>query len=177
MSYTTIYKVTPGVSAEDFQELLNAWGSSPLVWDALFKRYVPPKHEYDSWMFDSDRLWKLWDREDIPPHIRAVLGMTFDRSYIERQHFRRAAADIRKFLEEVPARESRVNHWPAIADLMEQHADDEAFPALGFNQTSVSESLWEGEWDDATEERKPLEWSRFWSVYEELDKEPADASD
>jgi hypothetical protein len=171
MSYTTIYKVTPNVSAADFQELRNAWGSAPLVWGGITEKVL--HRDRHTWgLGDQRALWNQWENDALPDYVRAVLGMTFDRVYIERQHFRRAAADIRKFLEWAPAPGEHVNHRPTIAALMEEHADDEAFPALGFNHTSVSESLFQGPWDEEKEEYGPIDWTQFWSLYADLDAPP-----
>jgi len=165
MSSTTIKAIYPGERVEDIEELRNSWGSAPHVWDAMFKRYVPQKHEYDSWMTDRDgRLWKLWDREDIPRHQRAVLGLTFDRAYVLKKDYAQAAADIRQFLQDFPVSSGHANHWPHIAALFES---DPAFPAIGFQWTSVSEDTFQGPWNEEKEDFDPLDWSKCWSLYDE----------
>lgn len=170
MSSTIIKAIYPGERVEDIEELRNSWGSAPHVWDALFKRYVPQKHEYDSWMTDRDgRLWKLWEREDVPRHQRAVLGMTFDRAYVLKKDYGRAAADIRQFLEDFPVASGHANHWPHIVALFES---DPAFPAIGFQWTTVSDDTFQGAWNDEKEGYDPLDWSKCWSLYDEFD--PAD---
>lgn len=172
MSSTTIKAIYPGERVEDIEVLRNSWGSAPHVWDALFKRYVPPKHEYDSWMMDCDgRLWKLWDREDIPRHQRAVLGLTFDKAYVLKKDYTQAAADIRQFLEDFPVASRHANHWPHIVALFES---DPAFPAIGFRWTSVSEDTFQGPWNEEKEDHDPLDWSKCWSLYDEFDPEPTD---
>src|SRR5687767_12151161 len=114
MSYTTILHVYPGQKVECGEELKNAWGSAPYVWDWLIKEYVNPK---GSMMYEKETklMWKLWKRADIPEHQRAVLLMTFDRAYISKEHYQRAADDIRAFLRDY-LNENVVNHWFRIAE-------------------------------------------------------------
>lgn len=170
MSYTTIYNVNPGVSAEPMFELRNAWGSAPLIWGTIQER-VLHKDRY-SWGLGAgiDAVCKPWHDTTLPEFVRAVLGMTFDRVYIERQHYKRAAKDIRSFLEWATQPAGHVNHWPTIADKLDELADDESVAAIGFQHTSVSESLWNGPYDEERDDYGPLEWDRYWSLYAELAK-------
>lgn len=170
MSYTTIYKVTPGVSAEPMLELQNAWGSAPLIWGTIQSKVLhKDRHSWGLASGGMDQICQQWHNLALPEFVCAVLGMTFDRPYIERQHFMRAAKDIRQFLEWAPQPPAHVNHWPEIADKLVAWADDESIPAIGFHHTSVSESLWEGQWNEEKDSYDPLEWGDFWSLYPELD--------
>lgn len=169
MSYTMIHKVTPGAGYEDLQEFHNSWGSAPVVWGTLTEKVL--HKEQFSWAVGStiNAVWALWDDKGLAEFVRAVLGMTFDRIYIERRHFHRAASDIRKFLDWAPQPDSHANHWPAFADLLDSLADDETMPAIGFTHSSVSECLFQGPFNEEKDDYDPPDWSLFWSLYEEID--------
>jgi len=159
VSRTTIKLIWPGERHEDGEELPNSWGSAPYVWSALSKRYIGDVN----WLSrDGEKLWRLWEREDIPLHQRSVLVMTFDRAYIERRDYDRAARDIELFLADFPPN-GAVNHWPRIAAILRS----DPAPAVGFHMTSVTEDPFEGPWNEEREEHGPTDWSRCFSVYKD----------
>jgi len=163
MSYTTILAVSRE-GHETIKELHNSWGSAPFVWDKLCSIYLDDKH----WFLNRDNaeaLWALARREDIPFWHRSVLVMTFDRAYITRDDFGRAAGDIRQFLADFPPEPGHINHWDAIADLL---SGDPSISAIGFWHTSVSENPFDGQWNEEAEDYDPLDWSTTINVYEEL---------
>ncbi|MGL4261430.1 MAG: hypothetical protein ACRCTX_07400 [Afipia sp.] len=160
MSYTTIKAVWPGEKAEDLEELRNSHGSAPVIWGALCERYLGGRNE---WLFGGNALWPLYKRADIPKCMRAVLMMTYDRAYVERKDYAQAAADIEEFMRIAPPPANYVNYWPRIAAIFKSDPD---IPAIGFCCTSVSEDLFQGEWNDEKEDYDPPDWSRFWSVYD-----------
>ena len=99
MSYTTVIRVWPGKKSETAEEFRNAWGSGPVIWNDMAIRYLrTAPHGY---MACIDKLWPLANREDIPLHHRAVLAMTYDRMYILKEHYSRAAEYIRLYLGKV----------------------------------------------------------------------------
>lgn len=161
MSYTTVKAIWPGVKHEDLEELRNSHGSAPVIWGALCERYLGGRNQ---WLFNSDALWPLYEREDVPACMRAVLMMTFDRAYVEKKDYAKAAADIREFLRVAPPPPQNVNHWPRIADLFESDPD---IPAIGFHCTSVSEDPFQGEWNEEREDYDQPDWSQCWSVYDD----------
>ena len=167
MSYTTIKAVWPGEKHEDLEELRNGHGSAPVIWGAMCERYLGKRNQ---WLFESDQLWPLYKRQDIPSCLRAVLMMTYDRAYVERKDYAQAADDIEEFLRLLPPPESHVNHWPHIASLFRSNPD---IPAIGFRCTSVSEDLFQGEWNEETESYEQPDWGRFWSVYDDEALSPA----
>lgn len=166
MSYTSILKLWPGTvrSAEVLREFPNSYGSGPLVWCVMGRRWLGFKQS--GWLFDKEgRIWQLAHDRAIPERQRAVLAMTFDKAYIAAEHYERAVVDIRAFLTDFAAtiNPDHANHWPAIADLLEVRPD---CPAIGFNITSVAESLWQGEWNDKTEEHdEMIDWTDAREVY------------
>ena len=164
MSYTTIKAIWPGEKTEDLQELQNSHGSAPLVWDAMCQKYLgTSEFGYDS---QIDNLWPLWRDVAIPKHQRAVLMMTYDRAYVTKEHYARAASEIRAFLSDFPLIKERANHWPTIASLFASNPD---IPAIGLWCTSVSEDPFQGEWNEEKEEYDPPDWQQCYSLYEELD--------
>ncbi len=61
----------------------NSWGGAARIWTSLFDRYVPKRHEYDSWllstmMSNDTRLWDLIKHPDIPKEYLRVFVSTFD---------------------------------------------------------------------------------------------------
>jgi hypothetical protein len=92
--------------------------------------------------------------------------MTFDRAYIRKEHYMRAAADIRRWLEEYPPITGRANHWPTIAEFYERNPD---VAMIGIWQTSVSDCPFEGEWNEVEDTRGLVDWSLTFEVYDELD--------
>ncbi len=174
MSCTTTLAIWPGDKYECIAELRNGWGSGPVVWNELSKRYLRTgDFEY---MHKLDKLWPLWHDLSIPLAYRAALMMTYDRMYVLKKDYARAAADIRKFLTDFPIGATTANHWPAIAALFESEPE---YPAIALWCTSVSENLFDGPWNEETEEHGPLDWSTAYSVYGELDglDSPSPASD
>nr|WP_194429699.1 hypothetical protein [Escherichia coli] len=122
-----------------------------------------PAHQY---MMKIDSLWPLANRLDIPYHHRAVLAMTYDRMYVKQEHFALAADCIRKYLTDFPADDKYVNHWPRIAEIFESSPE---CPAIGLWLTSVCENPFLGEWDEEIEDYKQPDWSRYWSLFDDLD--------
>lgn len=165
MSSTTIKGVRPGEMAEDLVELRNSHGSAPVVWSQMLVTYLGTKEH--AWLWDSDRLWPLNKRLDIPLHHRAVLTITYDNAVVLQKDYARAAADIRAWLVDFPVDAERINHWPEIAALFESAPD---VPGIGFHMTSVTEDPFLGPWDEETEEYGLPDFSRFWSVYDHLAK-------
>lgn len=162
MSYSTIYAVFPGEKVEVITELRNGHGAAPVVWGAICEQYFGNS---SAWLFDGEKLWPLWKDDRLAPAHRAALLMTYDRAYIAKADYARAAADIRAFLADYPIPPNRVNHWPAIAELLEL---DPEYPAMGFDHTSCSDSQWIGPYNEETGDDDSIDWGRTWSVYDEL---------
>jgi len=162
MSYTTIKAIWPGEKHEDLQELRNGWGSGPVIWDAMCQKYLGARDGV------IGKLWPLWKDQAIPEAHRAVLMMTYDRAYVTKKDYARAAADIRQFLQDFPPNDGRVNHWPALAALFETDPD---IPAIGLHCTSVSEDPFQGPWNEEKEEYDPPDWEMCYDIYAEIDGE------
>ncbi|WP_353170914.1 hypothetical protein [Acinetobacter rudis] len=157
MSYTTILAIYPGEKIEEVLELNNAWGSAPFIWNAMAEKYLG-KGAFSA----GNELWALWKNPNIPLAYRKVHLMTFDRAYILKGDFLKAAEDIQIFLKDFGVNSDQVNHWGVIADLLETNPN---YPAIGFHMTSVSENPFHGDWNDETEEYEQPNWSKCYSVY------------
>lgn len=165
MSQTTIKAIYPGEKHLDIQELSNSWGSAPVVWDAVANRYLGKNYSDLMAYGDMKELWPLWKDPTIPIEIRAVLMMTYDRLYVAKKDYARAARDIRYFLRAFPPKSGWANHWPWIAEFFESDPD---YPGIGFHHTSVSEDPYDGPYDEDKEEHGPPDWSTVYSLYDEL---------
>ena len=156
--------------AEPLAQFKNGWGAGPAVWSVFCERYL----DGGMWLSEEviSKMWPLWLDESIPEHQRAVLAMTYDRVFIHKKHYARAAADIRKYLEDFPVDPAKVNHWPAIAELFESEPDH---PQLGFNMNTITETFWtESNYDEETDEYLAPDWSSAWSLYDYLDAKGED---
>jgi hypothetical protein len=163
MSYTTIIHVYPNEKIECGDELRNSWGSAPYVWDYLIKKYIDPSANMMRYE-NLDPLWKLWKRKDIPIFERSVLMLTFDRCYIAKTNYARAAADIRQFLAEHNDI-GIINHWHRIAEIFESNPD---VPGIGLWCTSVSENPFDGPWDEEKESYDDPDWNDVDEIYEQI---------
>ena len=162
MSRTTILAIYPGEKCEPLIEFRNAWLSAPLVWNALSMKYLGHK----PYLFSGlDALWDLWKRGDIPEPVRAVHMMTFDRAYVMRKDYAKAASNIREFLREFPDINPADNHWCSIAAYYDLNPK---VPAIGLWCTSVSQNPFLGEWNEEKEEYGPLDWNTAFDLYAEL---------
>lgn len=170
MSYTTLKAIWPGERVEDICDLRNGWGSSPVIWEVLGKRYCHfDESKNESWLFpkpNAQKVWDLWMRPDLATYIRAVLLMTFDLAYVVKTDYGRAAHDIRQFLKTMPIGKNVVNHWPTLAELFESNPD---YPAIGFHATSVAEDIWSIKYDETTGIAQPADWGKTFDVYASLD--------
>jgi len=170
MSCTTVLSLTPGGttgdSAEDLRELRNSHGSAPVVWDALCQKLYGT--EPNSYMFDGtiDKLWPRYKDLGVPEHQRAVLMMTFDKAYVSKANYERAATDIRKWLLDFPPIDGHVNHWDEIASIFESKPECEA---VGLYCTSVSDNPFHGGWNEENEDYDPVDWGDTYEIYSELD--------
>lgn len=162
MSHTTVKAIWPGEKHTDLEILHNSWGSAPRVWKVLIKKYYGDEHFLEPRMLEL--LWPRWQDLSIPEHQRAVLMMTYDRAYVTKKDYARAARDIREFLKDFPI-DSGANHWPRLAEIFESDPD---IPAIGLYCTSVSEDPFDGVYNEKTETYE-LDWGDCYDLYEELD--------
>lgn len=165
MSYTTLIHIWPGERIECGEEFPDGRGSAPVVWDAMCQHWLGWM-EFGYWGC-IERLGSLYRRRDIPEHQRAVLMMTYDRAYVVRRDYARAAQDIHKFLADFPQDTNRVNHWPRLAEIFEANPE---IPALGLYCTSVGDNPFAGAWNEEKGDYDPPNWEDCLSIYDVLAK-------
>jgi hypothetical protein len=154
VSYTTVLAIYPGDRFEELEELRNSWHSAPLVWDAIWNTFGEKRHE-----MAGDRLWALHRDPRLSAAERAVFMMTFDRAYVLKADFAKAAEHIGEFM-----RDHNIGgHWVRIRDL---YLSDPDVPAIGLHCTSVAENPFEGPWNEEAEAHDPIDWSEAYSIYE-----------
>lgn len=165
MSYTTVYGIRFGEAAEEAATLKNSWGSAPVIWDTLCKKWLGR----DSWLSDNQDLWNLALDARLPEYERALLAMTFDRSYVSAENIDKAIGHVREWLANHKEDPDRVNHWPAIIDIMIDL--DAKNQGIAFHMTSVSaDDYWEGEWDEEKEENASVNWDLTLEVYDYIER-------
>lgn len=137
-------------------EYRNGHGTGPRVWTPMARRFMPPARGYWDVLgkgAEDRKFWDLYKDPSVPRAWRAALLFTFDYAIIEHARFREFAALLRQFSKESePILEyPHVDHLPAIADLLEKHADDTDVVGACFQMTSVSEDVWHP-WDSEKDE-------------------------
>lgn len=151
MSTTTVYLITKGGKLKEAGEFQNSHGWGPYVWSAVSEKYLG---DAAFWLINGGReegkkFWALWKDARLPAHWKAMMLMTFDWAVVERTRFKEMAEHIRKFVaDQKPS--GFVNHWPAFAEIMEQHANDKTVMGLCFWGTTLSENKWRT-YDEETE--------------------------
>lgn len=163
MSHTTRLHIYPNDRIEEDEEFGNSWGSAPIVWDVLGKKYIG----INFMVFKADEsFWNLCKDTSIPMAHRAVFMMTFDTAYVTKKDYQIAAKDIRIFLKDFSAEleNMRANHWPAFAEYYESNPD---VPAIAYYQTSVTENPFML-WNEEKEDYLP-NWAVAYDLYKELE--------
>jgi hypothetical protein len=123
------------------EEYRNGWGTAPLIWDYLARKYANAPH----WLRVVERFWaplgspdriEIGDADD-----RLLLHLTFDAVLLPRDEFVRAADIVEhRLLPTVP--ENYANHWPAIIGLWRRYRTDPLVLGWGLYATSVSDNPW-----------------------------------
>jgi hypothetical protein len=164
MSNTKILSLKIGKGNEIIKQLQNSWGSAPFIWNEMSKRYL--NTEDHSYQWQIEKLWPIYNDKNIPKHHRSVLMMTYDFAYIKNENFKRAANDIRLFLKDFPPKDGYANHWMEISEIFDSSYNLEA---IGFHLTSVTDNLFNGEWNEEKEDYDGIDWSNTFEVYDLLE--------
>ena len=170
MSYTELYHITPTGQIRSAAEFRNSHRGAMLVWSNLWQvyckdridTYTNTQHWTPSFPVndeDYDAIWALYKNEDIPKHIRAVLGSTFDFVVLDKKDAERFYNDVLEYAEMFAAG-SLIKQAQTILRLSKNKI-------LGFcwNQTSVSEGCWY--------KRNIHKAERFWNLYSDIDERKA----
>ena len=148
----TIPKVGPYEAAAEYR---NAWGGMARIWTALSDKYGIP------WLCsDGHEFWDLVEDPRLTDTERIVFASTFDRAVWEREHAQDLARLFREFSRTFPSK--GVDHLPAWADFLEQHAGDDCI-GFGMIGTSVSDDVWMLPTGNEAEDEptlRPFAWDR-----------------
>ncbi|WP_010517873.1 hypothetical protein [Komagataeibacter oboediens] len=143
MSYSTlcaVYRTT----ATGLAEYRNSWGTGPLIWDYLSKRYLGHKK---SWMLLDNALWDLATDMNVPASLRACHAITFDRGIVPFEYAQKMA-DLLRSGSEILSKGApdHVNHFSSIADDLGKIKLRKNALGFGLNCTSVSDVWLHGAW-------------------------------
>lgn len=164
MSYCQLIEFRDG-KPEIFHEFRNAHLGAALIWTCLYDRYLKSR-PFDSWLMDSDKLWKLPKDRRLSQYERAVLAQTFDRALVGKDNFDQHAKNLRMFAGMYP--DASCGHLVPWAAVFKESGAD----YIGGYQTSVSEDPW-SEWNEEAGESRPYdlnERSDHFDVYEWLEE-------
>lgn len=145
-------------STTHFAEFRNGWGSAPIAWDYLGKKYIPEKPKYS--FMDGDhieKVWALYKDQRLDHHERVVLMMTFDQAYVPLDKLEDAGDCCERFGRECEDG-AHVNHWSAIGNLLKAAASlrfNRFARGIALSPTSVSDMWCGDEWVDSA-----------WSIYD-----------
>lgn len=145
MSYSTLYKIykTKCVEAKEYS---NSWGSAPIIWDYLFKTYLTPRFEYDSWMTYKpiQDLWDLTADKRVPFALRVISAFCSDKGYIPKEHLAEAGGWMIEGYNILHTfAPTFVNHWQEIGkDLIKiSESKDSRLIGVALNCTSCG-TVW-----------------------------------
>jgi hypothetical protein len=161
MSHTSVMAILKNGETEEIEELRNSWGSAPVIWGAMCKKYLGNEVNY---LKQDTKLWDLYKDPTISKRIRVVLLLTFDNFYVEKKDFKRMAEDIEFFMQNMDTGDG-VNHWKDIATIFR---GDPHVVGIGFSWTSVCDNPFV-KWDYENDKQIPINLDDFESVYAEME--------
>jgi len=171
MSYLSMYTIHQDGSVKEHQQFGNAFRGAMLIWTWLAKKYIPGEPFFMMMMTDSQPLWDLATSDKVKDAYRIVHANTFDRVAIKRENFPRLIKAMKIFAEDCPD----PGHIPAQIEALEALQDKEDVMAVGWNQTSVTQSHWGTRYDDDDNETpfNLAESTDHWFLFDEgeLEKE------
>ena len=104
-------------------------------------------------------LFDLHKQGKLEPWEAVVLTTTYDKVFIPIEHIASVASAFEKFVEEYgPSQEGMVFSIPEQAKnlrFMLTEVEEKGWRGVGWNQNSISEAIWTGEYDEEVGDRIP----------------------
>lgn len=143
MSTTDIYGFDKQGNAYHAGEVYNSWRGGMAVWRIMEERYLPPLKMFGIEISrlvaqsanKADEVWNLVERSDVSETDRIAMIATFDRCLVRKEDLPIVIKAFREFEGETSL--------PEQAEILEQMYGDDECIAVGFNQTSVNEPVWD----------------------------------
>lgn len=145
MSYVTLLEVKKSGEVENYAEVGNNHGFAPLVWDYFSKKFKTYTGPY-SVSLDEKALkatWKLFNSGKLDRLDNMLMGATFDRVWIKREHIPAFIEALERFHAEfiVPGNFVRTANGMATA-LKKFYEEEPKALGIALDQCSAIESWW-----------------------------------
>ena len=141
MSHSMIWKVYK-TTATQYKELSSSWGTAPPLWGWLGLNYLGWEKSSE-WLHNSDNklLWKLYENESVPVHMRFGLLVTLDHAIVEIKDLAEAAELARQVYETIGYDPHKANHWLGISKAYIELSTikDKRIQGIALGCTSVSD--------------------------------------
>ena len=154
MSYITLYKVPEIGSVVKYTTVGNSWLGAFNIWSEMSLGYLNRQIN----MLHLSKMQDVWDlckSENVPYLDRLVMASTLDYAMVKVENIPTLLLAMEGFCE----RFKPGNLPDQIVSLREIYSDGDCF-AVCWQQTSVSQSLWEG-YDFSKD-------TRHWFLFEEV---------
>lgn len=148
-----MYTAGPSGDVEPYAEFRNAHGGAMAVWRILSEKYLNVKGpEFMMLMMQGFKpLFDMHKQGKLEPWEAVVLTTTYDRVFIPIEHIASVASAFEKFVEEYgAAQEGMAFSIPEQAKNLRfllTEVDEKGWRGVGWNQNSVSDAIWTGEYD------------------------------
>jgi hypothetical protein len=145
VSYVTLLEVKKTGEVENYAEIGNNHGFAPLVWDYFSKKFNTYSGPY-SVMMDEPALkktWKLFNSGKLDRLDNILLGATFDRVWVKREHLPAFIEALERFHAAyiLPGNFVRTANGMAIA-LKKFYEEEPESLGIALDQCSANESWW-----------------------------------
>lgn len=168
MSCTEIYAFKQNGEAVHFADVTNAQRGAWAIWATMEQWYLPHKIISRLLRGDVTEIWDLGYNKSIRILHRIAMLSTMDGCLVKRENLPEVIEAFYNF--------AGTTSLPEQASVLEQILDNEAYIAVGWNQTSINSDNWgtRGGYDPNTEENLPYNCltqnEHFW-LFDELDTE------
>ena len=146
MSEVEVFGVKESGEVELLDDVNNSWAGAMHVWNTLSTKY-----DLEGSLFGGyQKLWSAYGKGIMLPYEEHVLVTTFDSIIINRENIEEIMASFRKYDE--------VNKGSNLMEQVEIIESNLESGYIGFcwNQTTVSDCLWYGSYDEETDEPIPF---------------------